>query len=234
MGKGIIKIGISAEKLSEAERQIAGLGGSMDKILEESQNAALEYAKQNVYEFIARIYAIEPKEIRKASRIRSRRSAVAGIGRLTSLSLSSNKIGLYKYDGTSPLVRTDGQNMRLIGTPNGWNYLYESEIASGRQLRSTPPRQIKASRSSDDKYDLSDGFIADMPNRHRGIFQRVKGLRRKDYPYIDKIREVAGSSASQMLENKDVREPFTEAVQKVFDETFDSEVKKVLNGGGGQ
>lgn len=229
MAKNTFQVGISAERMTEAQKRLAGLGGDIEEIVAKSQTYARDYAKKRVNEFIMEKYAISEEAINAVSVIKSRAFKTAGVGRWANFTLSSNKIDLYKYDGTSPLVRTNGRRKHLVEMTRGANYVFESAIASGRQFRDTSPSPIKA------EGNRSDAFIATVAAgthgaTHTGIFQRVKGSQRKGFPNIEQIREVEGSSPSQMLGNDEVGESLREATQAVLDKKFDSEVEKVMKG----
>ena len=87
---------------------------------------------------------------------------------------------------------------------------------------------------------FKDAFIAQMPNGHKGIFERIgiQGIKSRTSKYkasehTEKISEIMGLSAAQMAGNDSNIEILEKETQELVNKRIIHEMDRILNGYGG-
>ena len=104
--------------------------------------------------------------------------------------------------------------------------MIDFKISPTMPRQKNPPKAlnvtIKKGETKNTKY-----FVAQMPSRHIGVFERIAGTRTKN-KNKEQIREKTAVSVADMTENEDVLIPVLKAAEKTLQERFGHEVKRLL------
>lgn len=204
-------INLESKDLDRATRLLTGLGKSelVQKALQRAMQRATQHLRSQTSKRIREEYAISNKDLRTSENIRI---SYTSDGMFAKVYFSSEKIPLYRYTGTTPKTPTQDRSKHtaalLTGSTN-WKTVHPGIAAKAHQKLSTGLTQF------------DNAFIAKMGSGHIGIFERISQQSRK-------IRELMGSSISQMVGNETVAENLTNDACKKFEERFDHEVNRLL------
>lgn len=128
------------------------------------------------------------------------------------------KVPLIDFSGSGPKTRDvwDRSHRNYVLIKGEWKYRWPGRAAKGAQLKGH-------SQSFD------DAFIGMMPSGHVGIFDRTGGMTADN---SSKIHQLMGDAPPQMIYNPEVLEPLSKSTAEKYQERFDHEVERLLNGWG--
>ena len=217
---GLVKIeSFGGESLDRATKLLAGISGGVEKAVQSAMPRAASHLRTQSSERIRERYAISHSAIRSNENVKIHYSYQSGSGVCATITFSGRKIPLYRFDGAAPKQPTQdpGKTIRAI-IAGQWRMAHPGVSASGHQLRSTGATRFQ------------DAFVAKMASGHIGIFERSGAATPAG---SDAIKEIMGSSVSQMVGNSEVAESLANDASKKFEERMEREILRIMNGWGG-
>lgn len=205
-------VSLEQKGIDEATKLLAGLGnGSLAmKAMKAAMARTTQYVGTQASKRITEEYDISKRNLRLNENIRIKTSySLTGVQ--ADISFSNEKIPLFRYNGTSPKVPTyssrEAAFMKLAGI---WVTGHPGIAAKAHQKKSTSPTVFE------------NAFVAQMPNGHIGIFERISNR-------SSKIKELKGSSVAQMIGNEDVIRTLEDDAQMKFKERLMHETIRLLS-----
>lgn len=208
---------VGKEKLSEAERLLAGIPGGAERAVKSAMTRATAHLRTNAGREIRKRYAISVSALRAEENIKITYSYGSGVQ--AEVYFSGQKIPLFRYDGSSPSAPTFDKQRTANAIFNGnWRKVHPGVAAAGHQFVSTAPTKF------------ANAFVVHFASGHTGIFERTGGVTSNGR---DEIEEIMGSAVPQMLGNEEVAHQLAEGAMQKFEERLDHEILRILNGYGG-
>lgn len=204
-------------QLERAKKLLAGIPDGVNKAIRSALPRAASHLRTQSSSAVRKRYAITNAALRAEQNVRIKYTYGESI--TGTVTFAGNLIGLYKFQGAAPIQPTVHQNWTIQASVHGkMRNVHPSVAARGHQLVGTAPML------------MYNTFTQKMKNGHMGIFERTGG---KTFEGDDQIHEIMGSSIAQMVGNENVAEPLAESAAIKFQERFDHEVTRILNGWGG-
>lgn len=207
----------SESSIERAEKLLAGIANGTEKAVKNAMPRAATHLRAQSGKKIRERYAISQSNIRANENVKIRYTYQNGVS--AEIIFSGHKIPLYRFNGASPKQPTQNPNETIRAIIAGrWRTVHPGMIASGHQLKGTSSTPLK------------NTFVAKMESGHIGIFERTGDVTAKGN---DAIKEVMGSSVSQMVGNNEVAAALVESASKKFEERMEREITRIQNGWGG-
>lgn len=210
------EIGISLEgaSLDRAQKLLAGIPDGLHKALKSAISRTTDAVRTHSSKAINSVYAISATNLRSNVNVKStlKTSSDSVVG---AISFSGTLIPLFRFDVSPKMPTKDRSRTERAVVAGYWRKVNPGMPASGHQLKSTARTRF------------DNAFIARMTSGHTGMFERTGGLTSSGG---HAIREIMGSSYSQMLANTDVQEDITAKASETFDKRMDAEINRILNG----
>jgi len=207
-------VGLKGGSLDRAQKLLAGIPDGLHRALQSAISRTTDTVRTHSSRAISGVYAISATNLRSNVNVKSsfKTSSDSIVGQIT---FSGTKLPLYRYD-VWPKNPLKDRHRNVQAVINGqWRTVNPGVAASGHQLRSTGRTKFENS------------FIARMSSGHYGMFERTGGFTSNGG---HAIREIMGSSYSQMLANTDVQDDITAKAAETFDKRMDAEINRILNG----
>ncbi len=200
-------IEITSDAIERVATLLADVPKGAERVFANAMNRGLSRVKTRAIEQVKTVYAVKEKPIREATKIKINK---AGTGNLAGfVSFSGVKIPLYKFSVTP------------------------TKPATGKQVQA-------GLMKGGSKTPYEDAFIAQMQNGHIGVFERTgeQGIKSrkskyKESSHTEKIREISGLSAAQMIGKASNIEILEKEAQELVNERIIHEMNRILNGYGG-
>lgn len=217
---GLVKIeSFGGESLDRAAKLLAGISGGVEKAVQSAMPRAASHLRTQSSERIRERYAISHSAIRSNENVKIHYSYQSGSSVCATITFSGRKIPLYRFDGAAPKQPTQDPSKTIRAIIAGqWRMTHPGVSASGHQLRATAATRFQ------------DAFVAKMASGHIGIFERSGAATPAG---SDAIKEIMGSSVSQMVGNSEVAESLANDASKKFEERMEREILRIMNGWGG-
>lgn len=205
------------EAIDKATKLLAGIDGGVEKAVKNAMPRAVSHLRANTVKAIQERYAISATNIRTNENVTVRYTYQDGVQAF--INFAGQKIPLYRYDGAAPKTPSADTSKWVHAMISGkMRTVHPGLAASGHQFKSTSPTQYR------------NAFVAEMQSGHVGIFERTGGVTASGG---DEIKELMGSSVSQMIGNEEIADALVDDAEKKFEERIDHEILQVLNGWGG-
>lgn len=208
---------ISKAELERANLLLAGIPDGVNRAIKAAMPRAASHLRSHSSEAIQERYAISTAGIRSAENVKLNYQYSNG-GVEARVRFSGNLIPLWRYDGSGPRAPSPQRKLVPVMIKGRWTLAHPGNAARGHQLKSTVPTTF------------DNGFTAKMKSGHIGIFERTGGMTADG---SDAIHEIMGSSVAQMVGHEDVATSLTDSTAKKFEERFEHEITRLLNGWGG-
>lgn len=197
-------IEISEETIERISNILAGVPKGAERALSNSMNRGITKIKTGAFKEIKQVYAVQSADLSKSTTVRTKNTSTGDIAGY--VNFSGVKIPLYKFNATPKHGK---------GT-------------------------VKAGLKRGSMTNFENAFVATMASGHVGIFERTgeQGIKsRKDKygenKHTEKVREIMGLSAPQMIGNEEVITSLEKEAQEVINKRLEHEVDRLLNGYGG-
>ena len=208
---------VGKDKLTEAEKLLAGIPNGVEKAVKSAMPRATSHLRTNASKEIRKRYAISAANLRTDENVKV--SYSYGNGVQARVFFAGEKIPLFRYNGSSPSAPSFDQRRTVNAiVSGGWRKVHPGVAGSGHQLVSTAPERFE------------NAFVARFSSGHIGIFERTGGETASGKA---EIKEIMGSAIPQMLGNEEVAEQLAAGAMEKFEERLDHEVLRILNGWGG-
>lgn len=205
------------DAIDRATKLLAGIDGGIEKAVKNAMPRAVSHLRTSSVKAIQERYAISATNIRTNENVTVRYTYQDGVQAF--INFAGQKIPLYRYDGAAPKTPSADTSKWVHAMISGkMQTVHPSLAASGHQLKSTSPTRFQ------------NAFVAEMQSGHVGIFERTGGVTASGG---DAIKELMGSSVSQMIGNEQIASALVDDAEKKFEERIDHEILRVLNGWGG-
>lgn len=204
-------IEITSEDVARVEKILHDVPGGAERALSNAMNRGLSKVRTAAFKEVRGVYNVQNAALKAATSTRIRRAS--GNNMIGSILFSGVKIPLYKFKVTP----------QAIGTGE----------------------TVKGSLEKGHMTEFAHAFIAEMDTGHIGVFERtgVQGIesrlqKLKDKgkagnKHTEKVGEIMGLSAIQMIGNSDVIERVESEAQETISTRIDHEIDRILNGYGG-
>ncbi len=197
-------IEISAETIARVEKLLNEVPKGAERALSNSMNRGLSKIKTAAFKKVRTVYAVQNDALNATTIIRIKNTSTGDIAGY--VSFSGVKIPLYKFNVTPK----EGK-----GT-------------------------VKAGLKKGSMTEFENAFVANMASGHVGVFERnnEQGIKNRLNKYeanrhTEKVTEIMGLSAAQMVGNEDVISSLEEEAQETINERIEHEIDRLLNGYGG-
>lgn len=200
-------IEITSDAIERVGTLLADVPKGAERVFANAMNRGLGRVKTQATKRVKEVYTVQSKALQEATKIRVNK---ASTGNLTGyVSFSGVKIPLYKFKVT-PTKPGTGKQVRAAVEKGGGGTPFE------------------------------DAFIALMENGHTGVFERTgeQGIKSrlakyKQNSHTEKISEIYGLSAAQMIKNENIIDGLEKEAQELVNERIIHEMNRILNGYGG-
>lgn len=201
-------IEITSEDVERVEKILTDVPGGAKRALSNAMNRGLQKVRTAAFKEVRGVYNVQNAALKEATSTRIQRAS--GNNMVGSISFSGVKIPLYKFKVTPQAVGT--------GTT------------------------VKGSLEKGHMTEFAHAFIAMMDRGHIGVFERkgIQGIKSrlqeangKGNKHTEKVGEIMGLSAAQMIGNGEVIKKVESETQETISARIDHEIDRILNGYGG-
>jgi len=200
-------------KLKNAELMLKGVKDGVPRAL----NAAVKRAAQTVRSAssseIRQRYDITNQALRTDSNVTI--NYTYGNGIEASIRWLGNKIPLYRFNKSKPERDIRYGRWVPVMVEGQWRMVHPSNPSQGHQLKGTSVTKFP------------NAVTLQMKSGHVGIFERTGAVTASG---SDEIHELMGSSVAQMVGSEEVKAGLTVKALEKFDERFEHEVLRLMNG----
>ena len=209
-----ISVSLEGENLTRAQKLLAGISGGMNKALYNAITRTTNTVRTHSSRAISGVYAISIANLRSSVNVKHhlKTSANSIVGEIN---FSGTRIPLFRYDASPDYPAIDRSRTVAAVINGNWRTVHPGVAVAAHQLRSTRRKAFKRA------------FVASMGSGHVGIFERTGGATSRGG---DAIKEIMGSSYSQMLGRTEVTDEISQKASETFDERMDAEINRILNG----
>lgn len=227
---------LEGERLTEAEKRLAGIPGGMDKAVRDAISRSTQSMRKLAADEMRKTYRLKQADIYANQDIRRKWTYTPGVSVHSEIIYRSNKMDAAKFTGSSQKRELNvdaGIHGLVFNHPGNPKKKYRIDVFQSKQAKVS---LMKGNRpvALTGKNGLGPAFVAVMKaddgTPHTGIYQRVLESRRDKGDGGEKVRQVMGLSVSQMLRNEDVNERIKAEAKDRFNERFDSNVERLLTG----
>lgn len=201
-------IEISSEAVERVENILSEVPGGAQKALSAAMNRGLAKVRSAAFKEVRTVYAVQYAALKKATKVKVKNTSKGNLA--GEISFSGVKIPLYKFKVTP----------QAIGT----RATVKGSLMQGGGMT-----------------EFANAFIAMMPNGHIGAFERTgtqsmpsRTKSHEESKYTEKISELMGLSAAQMISNLDVMNKIEADAQETVNARIEHEIDRILNGYGGK
>lgn len=202
-------IEISAEAVERVQKLLESVPKGAERALSSAINRGLSRVKTGASKRVKEVYTVQGRAFNEATKIRVNK---ADTGNLVGfVSFSGYKIPLYKFQVTPKVPGTRQQVRAAVMKGGGTPY--------------------------------EEAFIGQMKNGHLGVFERTgeqgiesrlqKTKKRRETLHTEKIWELPGLAAAQMVGNENIIAGLEAEAQEIVNERLEHEIDRLLNGYGG-
>ena len=201
-------IEITSEDVARVEKILHDVPGGAERALSNAMNRGLSKVRTAAFKEVRGVYNVQNAALKAATSTRIRRAS--GNNMIGSILFSGVKIPLYKFKVTPQAIATG--------------------------------ETVKGSLEKGHMTEFAHAFVALMDSGHIGVFERkgVQGIKSrlqkangKGNKHTEKVGEIMGLSAAQMIGNSDVIERVESEAQETISARINHEIDRILNGYGG-
>jgi len=204
---------IDDAKLRDAEIKLQGIRDGVSKAINSAIHRAAQTVRTESSSEIRQRYDISNQALRTEGNIRI--SYTYGHGVEASIRWLGNLIPLYRFNGTKPENDTRYGYFVPVMIEGEWRMAHPSKASKAHQLKGTGTTQF------------NNAVTLKMKSGHIGIFERTGAVTSSG---SDEIHELMGSSVAQMVGSEEVKAGLTVKALEKFDERFEHEVIRLMNG----
>lgn len=213
-------IEISSEAVERVKNILSEVPGGAQKALSAAMNRGLAKVRSAAFKKVQTVYTVQYAALKKATKVKVKNTSQGNLA--GEISFSGVKIPLYKFKVTP----------QAIGT----RATVKGSLTQGGGMT-----------------EFANAYIAMMPNAHIGVFERTgeqsiearkeaysktqakRGIQGgKGNKHTEKIHELMGLSAAQMISNENIMDKIEADAQETVNVRIEHEIDRILNGYGGK